>query len=244
MKCAGGIEFVGEPLEQFHCLGRGDDYHRVGVLVQCDRDLGQHFPEGTPSGQLPEHFHKRLGRYVLETEDSHIRLAAARFVATVLIVPPLALLPLALFLFGALPFAIVFFTLPAFPFCVFSFAIAFFVFPALQIAAVPVGHVGHAAAFGAPIRSLAVALSFALGPCACRQDQNDYHHYPFCACPIHDIVLSVGGVLYVECILPDSTVSTQTFPPSAPAAGGGGQGQNTSLAPRVTSRHQAMCPGR
>jgi len=140
---------------------------------------------------LPEHFHERFGRYVLEAENPHIRLPAPVLVA--------------------ISVAIAIFTFPALfplPLGAFPVAIAIFALLALAITAV---FVCHTASFGTPIRSLTIVFSLALGPCADRQNQNYRHCYPSCTCPSHDIVLSVGGILYVERILPDSTITIQTF---------------------------------
>ena len=110
---------------------------------------------------------------MLEAEYPYLRLPASLPVAPVFFTSAVfslaRLMPFAFFAFCALAvFSFTPFTL--FTFDAFSFAIVLFAFLTFPIPAVPVC---HAAAFGAPLRSLAIAFPLALGPCAGSQNQND-----------------------------------------------------------------------
>jgi hypothetical protein len=204
---AGGVDTVGYSFEHLQRSGRCDYNNCVGVLVQCYRKLCQGFLEAAILRELTDHMDKRFSRYVLEAEDPQFWFLTITLVA---IPVAIALLALSVFAFFTLLafFAFTRFVSPTFvpgpPLALFASP-----FLPLSIAAAPVG---HAATFGPSIMSLAVTITLTFGPCSSRQDQNYPHSYPSCSRPSHDIVLSIGGILYVGSILPDCVSPFQTFP--------------------------------
>ena len=173
--------------------------------MYCEGDLGQDFPEGTSLAQLVEHAYNRFGRYVLEAEDPQLGLIAITLVTLTMLS---AFVPLPLFILFAFFTSLAF--LPLLPLPLFI-SLAFVLLSAFSLVVVAVGHAAPLT-LRTPIRPPAIAFSFALAPCACGQNQNYRHCYPFCGCPSHDIVLSFEGILCVECILPDRVAPIQTFP--------------------------------